>query len=231
MRKRLFPLRLLASFLIIWGVFYAFPVHCQSSIGLYQITVSSKYSGDRPPFAVSRAGLGVGLGAHIEFKIAKDVYFALEPGYLIENGKLQYADTTARLFKRVIEYKDSIDLQKTSVILPAFFRIVSDNQKFHVTGGIEFGLINSFTAASEQNEIDLDNDIKDFNFSANFGFGYRIPIGRRSKLRLDFRYIQGLRNLTDNLGDPETHVPRVKMRSFRLLLGWDISIKRKNKGE
>ena len=70
---------------------------------------------------------------------------------------------------------------------------------------------------------DLDVNVSNWNLAMHFGAGYLFPLGR-TKLFIELRYSQGLRNLTDEPVDSSV-IPRVKTSGFKLLAGIDIPFK------
>lgn len=191
----------------------------QSLIGIYVGLNSGKLSGDSPSQFkyVSSTKLAFGLG--YDFQLKEDVFLSTGASYVNSSSKLKYP-------KEVDEetvYEDSISLNFHLVSVPILLRLISDNKKFEFSGGFEMIFPTKFTADNSAEEVDIINEINKVNLSMLFGIGYRIPINK-SLLIINLTYSQGITNLANNLDDPDSLLPRIRLTSFRLTVGWRLPV-------
>ena len=194
----------------------------QIELGIYAGPSVLQFSGDKPEYSVYRPTPGLTAGAIFNFNITEDILISLEPGFSLNNITVQTIDTLNYLIFSKLEYKDTAVVSLNFTQLPLLVRIISDNQRFVFTSGLELlYLLNSYV----DNGVDkkrITADFQKFNLAAQFGFGYIIPI-KKSHLSLEFRYSQSLLNWSNN--DQETSfVPRIKARGFQFIVGWSIPV-------
>jgi len=188
----------------------------QIELGVYGGGDLSNISGDRPP----GGGLylpewGYLVGLTMDLKIGEDVFLSFQPGYNSHGGKIQYPDTSG-------VWVDSLDIDLRTVMFPVLVKVVSNNQKFHFTTGLIFGFSLNAKISNGLTTKSLE-EIQTFNPSVIFGVGYRIPM-KTGKFSINFRYTQGLVNITDARKDPNSPVPRIKSTGYHLIGIFDIPI-------
>lgn len=201
----------------------------QIEIGIYAGPSMLNFSGDNPRFSVYKPGIGLLAGAILDFPLSEDIRLSLQPGYGIENARSQTADTAYYYFIKKLEYRDSIYFRMDHLILPVIIKVLSDNQRFQFTSGLEFNYQLNIRADNGKEKFNLNDEYKRFNVSARFGLGYIIPLNT-SHLSLNLQYVQSLANWSNS--DQETSFfPRVKTNGLRFAIGWTIPVSRKNHQE
>jgi hypothetical protein len=195
----------------------------QSYLGINAGTDFGKLSGDSPSqFKYARSN-NLGFGLTYDLQLKEDIFLGLGLLYVSSGSKLQYP-------KEVDEqtvYEDSINLDFQLLAIPVLLKLISDNQKFEFSGGFEMFFPTKFTADNSVDEVDVMDEINNVNMSMVFGIGYRIPINK-SLLVINLSYLQGLTNLANNLEDPDSLFPRIRLTSFRLTAGWRLPVGKNN---
>ena len=105
--------------------------------------------------------------------------------------------------------------------------MTSTKKRFYAIGGFETGLLVDSYVSSHDTKEDIKTDVAKWNVAMHFGVGIKIPIGF-PRLFVEFRYSQGLINLTDEPIE-KSYVPRVKTAGFKILAGIEIPLKKTDK--
>ena len=219
MKRNLFVLLILFSFVAI--------ISGQHRIGFYAGGSTNKLSGDKIQYSIYKSGPGFSTGVILDLQIFDDVFVSINPGYRFSSTKYLAADTITLLFKKKLEYRDSLDIRLNILNLPIFFKVLSDNHHFHVSSGIELIYLLNTKAIYKDSRATINEDSKKFNLAANFGLGYNIPV-KESNVSIELIYSQALNNWSRK--DPEeSYIPRVKSSGLRLLLSWQIPLKNNKK--
>ena len=198
--------------------------HAQSFLGIYGGINSSKFSGDAPSDFKYAGSVGYIIGVSYDIRLQEDLFLSVAPAYANGPSKMQYPMEGAD--KQ--EFVDSISFKYQSINLPVFLKIVSDNQRFQFTGGLEYSMALKLTADDTAEEVDLIDDINKGNLSGIFGIGYRIPTND-NVLIINLTYSQGLTNLANNSNDQDSLLPRIRYSSLRLTAEWFFPVgKNKN---
>lgn len=199
-----------------------FPIQAQPNVGLYAGLNNVSLSGDTPNQAKYKGKQGGTFGANIDFRLTEEVLLSFQPGYKSSNMGLQYLDDATNT------YKDSIDLNIQSAVLPILVNVITDNKKWYFTSGVEIAALISSTATiiDSGEEINLDADTNDFNLSINFGVTYLIHFGKPF-MTIGARYSQGLLNLT-NAESSDSYVPRIKTSGLHLQIGFQYPLNKKD---
>jgi hypothetical protein len=111
--------------------------------------------------------------------------------------------------------------------LPVEIQIISNNQRFYFSSGLEFSTLLKAETTIESNTEDISNEVNEFNLFLNYGITYLIPVGKPS-LFVEARYSQGLINMT-NTPDEDAFIPRIKLSGWKFRAGIRIPIKNMNK--
>jgi len=185
----------------------------QSYLGIHIGVNSGKFSGDSPRNFQYAGKLQYLAGIDFYLRLKKDLFISFSPSYIKSGSKLQYP--YENIEEETTEYRDSIDLKLDIFSIPIYLNIISDNDRWQFAGGFELGFPMRLLANNSAKEIDITEEINDVSVSMIFGLGYRIPI-ERSYLIINLGYSQGLTNLTNNLEDPDSYMPRIRFTSFRL---------------
>lgn len=204
-----FPLTSALIFLIAGGLF------AQSYIGIFAGLNSGKLSGDSPGRFKYVNSLNLTFGIEYDLQLKEDVFLSFQTAYVNAGSKLQHP-------KEIDEeevWEDSISLDFNLVAVPIFLKLISDNKKFQFSGGFEMVFPTKFSADNSSETTDLLDRVNKVNLNMLFGIGYRIPIDN-NLLLINLVYSQGLTNLANNLEDPDSILPRIRLTSFRLTVGW-----------
>lgn len=193
----------------------------QTALGIYGGPVSAKFSGDAPKKGKFSSKSGFIMGITADFSVKEDVLISVMPSYLSGGANLQFLDSLGE------NYQDSVNFNFTTFSLPVLMKIISDNQKWQFSGGLELSVPLTLEADDGVNKYDLMDDIKNTGLNVLFGVGYRIPVGK-SHIIIDLAYTQGLLNIVDNLDENESFIPRMKPTSFRLTAAWNIRLGKNN---
>jgi hypothetical protein len=205
-------------------LFLTSALFAQVSLGVYGGAASGNFSGDAPKKAKYRPKIGYNMGLSVEVQVKEDVLISFKPGFYAGGAKLQFQDSTGE------NYVDSVIFDYGTILVPVMMKIVSNNQKWHFTGGLEASFPFKLEADDSEQVFDLIDDVSDVGLNILFGIGYRIPTGK-SHLAIDLTYAQGLLNIVDNLEEGERFIPRIKPTAIRFNLAWDIPLKQKNKDQ
>ncbi len=193
----------------------------QSYVGIFGGLNSSKLSGDAPNNAKYKGIMGANVGAYIDLNLGKGIFLSLQPSYSQEGTKLSYT------LPKVEEPVDSIKIRLNYFSLPLLLKVTSTNKRFYAIGGFETGLLVDSYVSSHDTKEDIKTNVAKWNVAMHFGVGIKIPIGF-PRLFVEFRYSQGLINLTDEPIE-KSYVPRVKTAGFKILAGIEIPLKKTDK--
>jgi hypothetical protein len=191
----------------------------QSYLGIHAGIDFGKLSGDSPSQFKYASSSNLAFGLTYDLQLKEDILLGLGLSYVSSGSKLKYP-------KEVDEqtvYEDSINLDFQLLAIPVLLKLISDNKKFEFSGGFEMFFPTKFTADNSAEKVDVMDEINGVNFSMIFGIGYRIPINK-SLLIVNLSYSQGLTNLANNLEDPDSLFPRIRLTSFRLTAGWRLPV-------
>ncbi len=185
----------------------------QSYVGVHFGVNSGKFSGDSPRKFNYVGKNQYNAGIDFNLRLKKDLFLSVSPSYARSGSVLQYP--YENIEEEIKEYRDSIDLKLDMFTLPFYLNIISDNDRWQFLGGIELGFPLSLVADDSADEIDLTGEINDVFVGMFFGVGYRIPI-ERSYLTINLGYSQGLTNLANNLNDPDSLMPRIRITRYSI---------------
>ncbi len=196
-------------------------VNAQPEIGLVMGLNNNKFTGDSPLNGKYKSNLGFLVSIHIDFKLSDYVRLSFQPGLRSGGGKVAFANPDEQ------KYKDSLKINATILTLPLVLKITSLSERVYFLGGFSVDFPSKIQADNEMEKVDISDELKKFNISAQFGLGYRIPI-QSTVGYIELRYLQGLVNITDRLEDDEAYLPRVKTTATQLLIGWQIPLTKNN---
>lgn len=193
-------------------------MHAQSYVGAFVGFNNSKLSGDEPYQARYKNLPGLNVGGIFDVQLHKGVFLSFQPSFSQEGTKVLY---NVSGFPELV---DSMRLKLNYFALPVLLKINSTNKRFYALTGVEMGYLIKTAYSNGGVEQDLDLDIKEWNVAMHFGAGMYIPIGI-TRLFVELRYTQGLRNITDDPLDSNI-IPRVKTQGLKVLTGIQIPLKR-----
>jgi hypothetical protein len=183
------------------------------------------FFGDPPKgigFFSPRPGFSSGL--QFEYRFNDAVSLSLTPGYSILNSKYSVLNDSAT---RVV---DSTYLSSENLSLPLHIRVWSKNGRFYVLAGVEMTYTYNFTGRVLMSPVQQSNvtyEVTDLLFYAHFGAGFIVPLGK-PYLSFEFRYSQGLNDLTAALVNQGSWLPRTKLVNTHFLLGFHYPIGKSN---
>ena len=201
-------------FLLITGSLFA-----QSYIGVYAGLNSGKLSGDSPGKFKYVSALNLAFGLGYDLQLREDVFLSFQTSYVNAGSKLQHP----REIDEEEIWADSISIEFHLVSLPILLKLISDNKKFQFSGGFEMTFPTKFIVDNSVEKTDLIDHVNKVNLNMLFGIGYRIPMSK-SLLIINLTYSQGMTNLANNLDDPDSLLPRIRLTSFRLTAGWYLPV-------
>ena len=192
----------------------AAPAWSLSAVGATLGINMSSLSGDAPARVSYNTRPGFLAGLVGEFAIAEDVYLSLQPMYLQKGANISYKLAGAST------PTDSLSLRLDYITLPILFKVVANNGKTYVAGGIALAYLLNATLSGGAADEDAGDLVKNFDLAADFAFGVMLPIGR-PLLTMELRYQQSILNLaTTEESEEGTSLPvRFRNTGFQFLVG------------
>jgi Outer membrane protein beta-barrel domain len=174
----------------------------------------SGLKGDSPSGV--RVGKKYGLAAGFigEIRLTGDVWLSVQPLYL-ERGT-----TTQISVSGQTEKVEGPSLSMEFVAFPVLARIVSDNGRTYVAGGLNPSFLLDAKLHDGDSSEDLSSAFKGFDLAADIGFGLMVPIGNPT-LSFELRYEQSILNLASSSRTEDDDILPVRFRSsgFQFLAG------------
>ena len=184
MKQCIFSIAILLIFLIQH-------VNGQFSLGITGGVNNAGLVGDAPPDGKYTSNKGYGFGIIGEYDVAKDVKISLQPMIMQKGANIAYKVPDQD------DPKDSISINLDYFTIPVLVKVIANNGKTYVSGGLNIGFsINTKLKAEGQEEVDINNTIKPLDVAVNFGVGVMVPIGK-PKIIIEGRYAQGLFNISE----------------------------------
>jgi len=175
---------------------------------------NTSIKGDSPN-KVSLASLpGPMLGVVCEFDIAEDVRLSIQPMFVQKGSKLQFEVEDQE------ELVDSLRVNLDYVSIPVLAKIMANNRRTYVTGGLDLGFLikATLTEPGQGDGADIGDLFRTTDLSATLGFGVNFPVGKPT-INAEIRYTQSILNIAEseqnNLGLPV----RFRSSGFQLLVG------------
>ena len=166
-----------------WG--YA---HAQIGIGVYGGSVATEFSGIKSDVGRFGFEMGYTVGSQFDYYLNKDVTLSLGLGFRDERGSVSLLDDSD---PEDIVFKDSFDISIKQLNIPATFRIITKNERWHFIGGVAANFPLTLRAITNV-EFNGDDLLKDFNLSYLTGIGFRFRKKAWGTLHLEVRYAQSL---------------------------------------
>ncbi|MCV9387544.1 PorT family protein [Reichenbachiella ulvae] len=219
---------------IICVLLFAYQASAQEKInlGIFAGSVTNKFVGDRTSDVAEvrfQFGNAYQYGIMVDYGLKSDVYLAFTPSFKLSKGNLQEInpDYVLNSDQSFITTKN-ISLHYLS--LPLELKLISDNQHWQFFTGLIYNqLLSAKGKNTRTNETsDLSQAIKNYNFSAMVGLGYRLHIFKQL-ITLDLRYTQGLINISEGEQQNTQNLPRLKTTSVESRLTWVLPIGKKDK--
>lgn len=223
MMEHLSEITVFHSFSIILLVFFLFFANgslAQPKIGIQAGTNSLNVSGDKPSNSKFKSGGGYQFGLSANFSIAKDVWISFQPGIINTDVNLQFKDRATNL------YEDSVGFSFSYFEIPVQFQILTNNQRFYFSSGLEFSNLLRAESRVENNNQDIMDEVNGFNLFLNYGVSYLIPVGKPI-LFIEARYSTGLVNMT-NTREESSYIPRIKLSGWKFQVGLQVPLKSNN---
>jgi hypothetical protein len=191
----------------------------QAVVGAFGGIDLTDLSGDAPSNTKYRPETGFAVGIVGEYRIASDVWLSLQPTWIQKGTRIAFAVSGEE------ELNDSLVLNANYLTVPILVKIVSNNSKTYVSGGLDLGfLLNaslSGPGAGAGVPSDVSNVFKPTDLSANFALGIMLPVGR-PRVTIEARYSQSIINAAHPDQDPEVYSlpPRFRWSGLQLLAGF-----------
>jgi len=203
---------------------FFFQVNAQPEIGILVGLSNNKLTGDPPPTGAFQYKMGFQAAVHIDFELSDYVRLSFQPGIRSGGAKVAFKDPDLE------EFKDSLKVNVALISIPLLVKITSLSEKVYFTGGIALELPSKVQVDNGQDKLDISDELKKYNITADFGLGFKIPI-KSTTGYIELRYIQGLVNISENLDEDLAYLPRTKSTAIQLLFGWQVPIKKINNYE
>jgi hypothetical protein len=191
------------------------------SIGIQGGTINSKFFGDQPDEAAYFFDWGYRVGGQVNIPVANDVFISIEPTFLDERG----------LVKVLVEpepdsvfFIDSLEISIKSLSFPLLAKIITKNEKWHFTGGLE--ILFPLTLTDNSKDFKRNERLRTANVSMEFGFAYRFPMKNWGRFILELRYSQGLVPITD---EQEPVISDLKSTRASFMLSYLLPVFQKSK--
>ena len=193
----------------------------QVYLGFFTGTNLAKLSGDVPQNAEYKNKIGLNTGAFLDFNLTETTILSLQPSFSQEGTKIFYLPLGP------FEPVDSISIRLNYFSLPVLVKILTPKHKFYAITGIETAYLLNYKYLVKGIPSNTEADIAQWNVALHFGAGVRIP-AKHSHIVLEFRYTQGIFNLTDETLR-RSEIPRVKTSGLKLFLGFELPLSKKSK--
>lgn len=211
--------------LLIIGQGFKSNLYSQVSIGIMGGVTSINLVGDPVAINVYNPHVGWNASSVIDIDLAHDVFISIRPGVIYGYGRVQTTDTIDLPFNKQLIYRDSVNISIGSFNTPILLKVITDNERFQFTSGIEIGYLVQATWNNGNEKIDIRSHLKNFNSSITFGLGYRLPV-KQSWIAFELSYSQGIVNQSRPEIDIEL-LNRLKTSSLRLTVAWTFPVSKK----
>jgi len=179
------------------------------------------FSGDPPKgFGFFSPQAGLVSAFQLDYRFNNGVALSVQPGYELLRSKYSVLNDSGT---KVI---DSTFFSMHSLSLPINAIVWSRNGRFYVLTGLVFTYTLDFkgrTLLSPFENSTNNYEVADFNFYAQFGAGFIIPLGR-PYLSFELKYLQGINDLTTPLVNFDTWLQRTKLTNINFLVGLHIPL-------
>ena len=170
-----------------------------------------------------KVGFSAGIYGH--FPITEQFAVQPEVNFTRIGGKLKDEATTVG--NTTIKTKNKTTLDYIQV--PVMFKYYPAGSRFNIEAGPQIGyniyasntasesIINNTVITSER-KTDIKDNVKDFDFGANFGIGYNVT----DNINVGARYYMGLTKISENGSESNDTKPDVKNHSFSIGVGYSF---------
>ncbi|HEC44673.1 MAG TPA: PorT family protein [Bacteroides sp.] len=197
------------------------PSHSQLALGVNAGINRMKFTGDPPKgFGIFVPQAGFSTSLQLDYRFNDAFSISIQPGIGILRSKYVVLNDSGT---SVI---DSSYFTMKSFSLPIHAVVWSENGRFYVTAGFEFTYTLDFKgkiALGPAIQSSPEYQVTDYNIYAQFGAGFIVPLGR-PYLSFEFRYSQGLNDLTEPIIHQDSFLPRTKMTNTFFLIGIHVPI-------
>ena len=200
-------------FILLLSINFAY---AQVSVGLYAGLDRSKFSGETTRSFRYEFALGYTGGLICDIGLSKDVFLSLRPSYTQHNAQVRHDLANEDTGGPTFVFPTSTQYLELPVLIKIFV-----TKGFYANAGIGTSYVLASKTIIEDEEIDFTEHLNDYIFSAFFGFGGTIPIGR-SSLNLELTYDQSLSTLTKRSEIEQGLVPRLRTTRFRFAVYYFI---------
>jgi len=201
------------SFVMIILIFTSH-IQAQFSLGLFGNLSNSSLSGNAPSSTEYNSLTALGGGLMLDYKATDEVTVSLQPMYLPKGTTVSYDLPSYE------EQRDSVNVNFSYLSIPLMVKVVA-SKVVYVSGGFEFDYLQSAKASlvNIDEENDITDLIKSYDFSANFGVGFIFDVYSLN-LFFELRYSIGLLNVSEIPASSDLDIPpEFKNTSTQLLFG------------
>ncbi len=199
----------------------ALPQQAQISLGINAGVTRMKFSGD-PPDGIGYFSPQAGYSSALQmgYRFQNGLALNVQPGFSVLRSKYSFWNDSAT---RII---DSTYFKFKTFSLPLQAVVWAPGGRFYVLAGFELLYTLDFDGKVSTSPIPTSSGIykvSEYNFFAQFGAGFIIPIGRPF-LNFELRYSQGLNDMSTPLIHANTELPRTKLTNINLHIGFHIPL-------
>ncbi len=192
------------------------PAVCaQTVIGIFGGIDLTDLSGDAPDNAKYTPDVGFAVGAVGELRIVPDVWLSVQPTWIQRGSRIAFAVLGEE------ELNDSLGLNANYASVPILLKIVSNNGKTYVTGGVDLGFLLNATISGAGDPVDVSHTFRNIDLSADFALGIMLPVGK-PRITIEARYSQSILNTAHPDQSPEVYSlpPRFRWSGIQLFAGF-----------
>jgi len=198
-------------------------VEAQFSLGVNTGVTRMKFSGDPVNgYGFFKPSPGIVSALRMDYRFSEAVSISFQPGYssLRSRYKVMNDSGTAAI--------DSTILSMKNFSLPLHAVVWSENGRFFVLAGMQLDYTLSFNGEDPISPYSSSGttttvDVRDFQIYMQFGAGFIIPLGK-PYLSFEFRYSQGLQDLSNALIHKDSFLPRTKLTHTSFVIGLQIPL-------
>jgi len=210
--------RTVALILIAFAAIAVQPLDAQFSVGINAGLHRMKFSGD-PARGVGhfQPDPGFSTAVRVDYRISDEIALGLHPGFSQLRSRYQIMNDSGT------SLIDSTLLRLNAFSLPLQVIVWSQNGRFFVTAGVQLDHTLGLTGETVTSTLSDQYEVRDFYLSAQFGAGFIVPLGK-PYLSFEFRYSQGILDLTNPLVHQDSFLPRTKITNIGLIAGIQLPL-------
>jgi hypothetical protein len=209
--------------LIILTVPIVQPSKAQFSLGLNAGVTRMKFSGDPVNgYGFFNPAPGMSSAFRMDYRFSDAASISLQPGYSVLRSKYKVMNDSGTAAV------DSTILTMKSFSLPLHVVVWSENGRFYALAGMQLDYTLSFNGEPPvtpyfSNYTSTSYEVKDYHLYFQFGAGFIVHLGK-PYLSFEFRYSQGLQDITNALIHKDSFLPRTKLTNTYFIVGLQLPL-------